>query len=131
MNPYKQDLIAYRIERADAMLQTAKNLIEDKDWFSAANRLYYAIYQIISALMASEDISIKSHSGAKAMFELHFIKSGRVENKWSKLYSRLANARHESDYGLFAKFSEEDILPLFPETERFVSVIKNIINRHQ
>ena len=128
MNSYKQDLIAYRIERAEAMLQTAKNLIEDKDWFSAVNRLYYAVYQIMSALMTKEDITIRSHSGAKAMFELHFVKTGRVDSKWSKLYSRLSDARHNSDYGAFTTFSQEDVLPLLPETEMLVSIIKNIIN---
>ncbi|WP_410528594.1 hypothetical protein [Spirosoma sp. KUDC1026] len=71
---------------------------------------------------------MKSHAGAKAMFELHFVKTGRVEIKWSKLYSRLSSARHDSDYGAFTTLTEEDILPLYPETEMFISVIKTIIN---
>lgn len=130
MNSYKQDLIAYRIERADALLKTAKNLVDDQDWYSAVNRLYYAVYQIISALMTHEDIPIKSHSGAKAMFELHFVKTGRTDAKWSKIYSRLSSARHDSDYGAFTVFTEEDILPLLPLTEEFIDVIKRLINTH-
>ena len=56
MSGSKIDLINYRIERADMTLKTARRLIEDQDWFSAANRLYYAVYQIVSALMAQEAI---------------------------------------------------------------------------
>ncbi|GAB3039651.1 HEPN domain-containing protein [Spirosoma pulveris] len=81
MSGTKVDLVKYRLERADMTLATARLLIEGKDWFGAANRLYYAVYQAVSALMTQEDIRIKSHSGAKAMLELHFIKTGRIEKK--------------------------------------------------
>lgn len=128
MNDDKKDLINYRIERADMTFETAQRLIEDQDWFGATNRLYYAIYQIISALMTQEGIRIKSHSGAKAMFELHFIKTGKVDSKWGKLYTRLSDARHESDYMPFTTFSQEDILPLLPQTQEFIDVIKRLIH---
>lgn len=127
MSGNKNDLIIYRIERADMTFETARRLIRDQDWFGAANRLYYAVFQIISALMTQQDIRIKSHSGAKAMFELHFIKTGKVESKWGKLYLRLSDARHESDYAAFSSFDEDDILPLLPETEEFIALIKQLI----
>lgn len=127
MNGDKNDLIRYRLERADMTLDTAKRLVSDQDWFGAANRLYYAVYQAVSALLTQENIRIKSHDGAKAMFELHFIKSGRVEPIWGKLYKRLSDARHESDYVAFANFTEEDIAPLLSQTEEFIEVIKRLI----
>ncbi len=128
MSNYKEDLIAYRIERADALLQTSRNLAEDKDWFSTVNRLYYSVYQAVSALLVKSDIPVNSHAGAKAMFDLHFVKAGHVEVKWSKLYSRLSDARHRSDYGAFIEFTEQDILPLLPQTEEFIDIIKRLIN---
>lgn len=128
MSGDKTDLIHYRIERAHMTLETARKLIDDQDWFGAANRLYYAVYQIISALMTQEEIRIKSHSGAKAMFELHFIKTGKVESKWGKLYARLSDARHESDYVAFSRFDKEDITPLLPQTQEFIDVIKQLIH---
>lgn len=39
MSGSETDLINYRIERADMTLETARRLIEDQDWFGAANRL--------------------------------------------------------------------------------------------
>ena len=128
MSGSKRDLINYRIERADMTLETARKLIQVQDWFGAANRLYYAVYQIVSALMTQEGIRIKSHSGAKAMFELHFIKTGKVDAEWGRLYKRLSDARHESDYVAFTTFDEQDIIPLLPQTEAFIDVIKRLIN---
>ncbi len=62
------------------------------------------------------------------MFELHFIKTGKVELKWGKLYARLSDARHESDYVAFSTFDQEDIVPLLPQTQEFIDVIKRLIN---
>ena len=92
MTEERRDLIKYRVERAEMTLDTARRLIDYQDWFGAANRLYYAVYQIVSALMTQENIRIKSHTGAKTMFELHFVKTGKVEPKWGKLYIRLSDA---------------------------------------
>ena len=127
MSGTKADLIKYRIERAEMTLDSAQRMI-DAEWLGVANRLYYSICQIISALMTQEEIRIKSHSGAKAMFELHFIKSGKIEPKWGKLYTRLSDARHESDYAPYASFSQEDIAPLLPQTREFIDVVKRLIN---
>ena len=126
MSGNKTDLINYRIERADMTLETARRLIEGQDWFGTANRLYYAVYQIVSALMAQEGIRIQSHSGAKAMFELHFIKTGKVDR------------RENCTYG-YQMHGTRVIMPLFlissrktscllPQTEEFIGVIKRLIN---
>ena len=129
MTNYRNDLIIYRLERANALLQTSRNLADNQDWFSTVNRLYYAVYQAVSALLVQAEIPVNSHAGAKAMFDLHFVKPGKVAVTWSKLYSRLSDARHSSDYGAFVEFSEEDVRPLLPETEAFVAIIKQLINQ--
>lgn len=64
------------------------------------------------------------------MFELHFIKSGKVEATWGKLYKRLSDARHESDYVAFTSFDQQDIVPLLPQTEEFIDVIKRLIDKN-
>ncbi len=61
------------------------------------------------------------------MFDLHFVKTNKVDVKWSKLYSRLSDARHSSDYGAFVEFTADDVLPLLPQTEEFIDVIKRLI----
>jgi len=120
-------LIAYRIESSAEMMNDARSLIGQERWKSSVNRLYYAVFQIVSALMIHEGIRIKSHSGAKAMLELHFLKTGRIERKWSKFYNELSDSREESDYGAFITFTADDVLPLLPQTEEFIEVIKRLI----
>lgn len=93
MSEGKQALIAYRLEMSDEMLSDARSLIDEERWKSAVSRLYYSVFQVVSALMIQEDIRIKSHSGAKAMLELHFIKTGRIEKSWSKFYNDLSDSQ--------------------------------------
>lgn len=103
-------------------------MIRDGHWAGAVNRIYYSAFHAVSALLLAGDIIVKSHSGAKAMFERHFVKTGLVNSTWSKLYTRLYENRNESDYEDFAIFTEEDVLPLLPQTEEFIDVIKRLIN---
>ncbi|MFD2573689.1 HEPN domain-containing protein [Spirosoma soli] len=124
----KEDTIAFRQQKSDRVWAEAMSMIRDEHWEGAANRMYYSAFHAVSALLLSEDIPVKSHSGAKAMLELHIIKSGRIEMKWSKLYTKLYENRTDSDYEDFAVFNADDILPLVPQTEEFIDVIKRLIN---
>lgn len=128
MNYEIQSLISYRLECSDEMMSDARALIAEGGWKSAVNRLYYAVFQVVSALMIQESIRIKSHSGAKAMLELHFIKTERIDKRWGKFYNNLSDNREESDYGAYVVFTEDDIIPLLPQTQEFIDVIKRLIH---
>ncbi|GAA4411918.1 hypothetical protein GCM10023187_38390 [Nibrella viscosa] len=101
MSDFKEQEIAYRIARAQETLSDAKSLIALKGWNSAANRLYYAAYYMVVALMVQEGIKITSHDGAKQMLGLHFIKTGKLDVRYSKIYGHLFNTRQSGDYGNF------------------------------
>jgi len=103
-------------------------LISAQDWEVAINRLYYAAFHAVSALLFKNDIKVKAHSGAKAMLELHFVKTRLLSVEWGRFYAQLFNERNDSDYEDFAIFTAEDVLPLLPQTEEFIGVIKRLID---
>ena len=43
---------------------------------SAANRIYYAVFHAVSALLISAGLSVKSHRGVMALFGEHFVRTG-------------------------------------------------------
>lgn len=128
MKKTKEEILSFRLKKSDTVLKEAKSLIEDDYWEGAITRLYYSAFHALSALMLHRDIRIKSHVGAKAMFELHFVKTGEVDKEWSKFYTKFFENRNDSDYEDFAVFTREDVMPLLPETEEFIAVIKRLIN---
>ena len=128
MSITKDEVVAFRLEKADKDLRAAKTMISSQDWEVAINRLYYAAFHAVSALLFKNDIKVKAHSGAKAMLELHFVKTSLLSVEWGRFYAQLFNERNDSDYEDFAIFTAEDVLPLLPQTEEFIDVIKRLIN---
>jgi len=123
----KAALINYRTGRALETLDDAKALIAQERWNSAANRLYYAAFYLVTALLTNEGVKISSHSGAKQMLAQHYVATGRLEIWVSKVYGRLFNARQDGDYGDFEQFSADEILPLLEQTEEFMAAIRKLL----
>lgn len=127
MNPTREEIVAYRLAKSDKDIRSVKTLIVSEDWEVVVNRLYYAAFQAVSALLFQEGIKAKARSGAKAMRELHFVKAGRLSADGGRFYAQLFDERNDSDYEDFAVFTADDVRPLVPQTEEFIDVIKRLI----
>lgn len=128
MTKTKEEIVAFRLYKSEKDLKAVRTLVAANDWDVAMNRLYYAAFDAVSALLFTNNIKAKAHSGAKAMLELHFVKPGWLSSDWSKFYTKLFDGRNDSDYEDFAVFTADDIIPLIPQTEEFIDVIKRLIN---
>ena len=117
-------LIDYRLQRAKETLSEADNLVE-ADFFNAAvNRLYYACYYAVTALLIKYNIVAQTHQGVKQMFSLHFIASNKIDKRYSAFYGRLFNNRISGDYDDFVYYDEDMITALRPQAEEFISAIE-------
>lgn len=58
-----EDYVKYRIGRAKETIQEVRTHIENKYWNTAINRMYYACFYAVSALLAKDRIDVSSHSG--------------------------------------------------------------------
>lgn len=97
----KEDYIKYRLEKADETLRAAQVLLQNKLWNSVVNRLYYACFYAINALLVQNGISAQTHAGVKTQFFLHFIKTKKVSQELGKLYADLFDGRQKGDYSDF------------------------------
>ena len=64
-----------RIETAYRTFQAAKVLAQNGFWNSAVNRLYYAIFYAVNALLVCNEVYTQSHSGMRNQFSKYFIKT--------------------------------------------------------
>ena len=67
-------LIKYRMERAEETYKEALLMRTEDHWNACANRLYYACFYAVSALLAKYGLSSSKHSGIKSLFNQHIIK---------------------------------------------------------
>ena len=118
-----KEYVKYRLESAYKTFDAAKILAENGFWNSAVNRLYYAVFYAVNALLATHNIRTKSHSSVRSQFTLHFIKTGKLDKKYGKLLSELHDWRQMGDYENIYDYDEEAVMPLF---EPIAEMIKRI-----
>ncbi len=59
----KRDIVNYRRQKAHDLMHDVDILIENELWNSTVNRMYYACFHIISALLIMHEIEVKTHMG--------------------------------------------------------------------
>lgn len=96
-------------------------------WDNIANRMYYAAFHAVSALLISNGHIVGTHQGAVIMLHQHYIKTGILEKKYGTLYSRLQTMREQSDYNCTYNATEEEITPLITLTGEFIEKILEMI----
>lgn len=121
-----QALIAYRLQRATETLDEARLMQNTDHWNTCANRLYYAAFYAVSALLVQGGHLASKHSGVKAMFNRHYVKPGIVTKEDGRLYNRLFDLRQEGDYIDFVSLNAKTVEPLVGETEKFVEMIQSL-----
>ena len=94
-------LISYRLESAREKLSAAEDLFEKLHYKDSVSRSYYAIFTAARALLATERLDSSKHTGVIALFNQHFVKSGKVRKDTSKWLERAKLYREQADYGDF------------------------------
>ena len=69
---YKQTLISYRLERARESLDAAQLLFSNGMLTSSMNRIYYAMFYAVQALLVLHDASFSKHGKVKRYFNGRF-----------------------------------------------------------
>ena len=96
---------------------------------AAANRLYYACFYSVLALLVANNISTSSHAGAKTMLGLHFVTKGLLQKEHGKTFSRLFEIRHSGDYDDFVYCDKTLIDEYAPKAKGFINAIKDLLNK--
>jgi uncharacterized protein (UPF0332 family) len=119
-------LIRYRIERAEETYNEALLMQTGDHWNACANRLYYACFYAVSALLVKYRLSSSKHSGIKSLFNQHIIKKKILDKSMGKLYNQLFEARQEGDYVDFVSFDRELVEPWILKVKSFIEDIKHL-----
>ena len=68
MTEWSKDLVLYRMTRADETLEDARILAKAGRWNACVNRLYYACFYAVSALLVRDGLSSSKHAGVRSLF---------------------------------------------------------------
>ena len=122
-------LVRYEMEKARNTLCEVETLIENNLWNGAANRLYYAVFHAVSALLIHDGHQVSTHQGSHALFGLHYIKSEKLPAEFGRLYSQLQTMREESDYNCIYDVTPEELTEKIDPAKRLIAAIETLISK--
>jgi len=123
----RDDYIKYRFHRAEESFDEALILAEKERWNTVINRLYYSCFYAVIALLLKNDVETQTHHGARTQFGLHFIKTGKIDKAYGKLFTKLFDYRQKGDYGDLFDYDEDIVKPLIKQVKEFIGEIGKYI----
>lgn len=124
-----EELIRYRREKSRETLEDAHILFRAGRLFSALNRIYSALFYEVMALLLTKDLSSARHTGIRALFNEHFVKTGKVSVEAGRFFSRMYDFRQKGDYADFVQFEEAKIKEWLVLAERFIDELDQVIEK--
>jgi uncharacterized protein len=122
------DLIKYRLEEAEDSIKEAEVLLkEGMSMRAVMNRLYYAMFYAVLALLQEKGMGTSKHAGAISLFDREFIKNGVFDEKLSKILHRAFELRQKGDYMEQAEVTKSDVDEMLPEIKEFVRKVKTYL----
>jgi len=122
-----KDLVSHRITRARESLVDAHILSDSGRWNACVNRLYYACFYAVSALLLNDGLSSSKHTGIRSLFNSQYVKIDKIPKHLAIIYNDLFEKRQEGDYIDFVSFKESQVIPWITKAEEFVGYIDRYI----
>lgn len=101
-------------------------------YVSVCNRLYYAAFYMVSAVLILKGLTSRKHSGVKSLFNLHFIKTGLINKEFGDIFRNVQQIRTDLDYEFFYVIDKETIDGNYISVEDLIKnlelFIENVIN---
>lgn len=94
-----------------------------------ANRLYYAVFHAVSALLIKNGHKVGTHKGGVLLFGQHYIKTGIFSINEGRLYSQLQTMREKADYVCTFQTSQEEIVPMLEPARKMIEKIGGIVSQ--
>ena len=121
-------VVTYRLEKAAKTYEQARANVSMGFWELIANRLYYAAYYAVSALLIANKHTARTHEGIIRIFGLYFVKTNRVPIEYGKLYNKLFTLRLTGDYNDHYNLTEQDVIPLVEPTRQLIEDISLMVS---
>lgn len=120
-------LVGLEIEKSRRTFAEIEILRQAGLWDNIANRLYYAAFHAVSALLINDGHQVGTHQGAVVMLHQHFVKTGVLSKEDGAFYSQLQTMREKADYNCTYYATEEDTAPRIALTEAFIEKVIGLI----
>lgn len=121
-------LLRYRMEQADETFQEAEILFNRSAYRGTINRAYYAMFYSVLALLATKQLGTSKHSGAIALFDREFVKTGLFPRELSRSLRLTFDRRQTHDYGELTEMDEQTVKETLNDAKVFISAVESYLH---
>lgn len=122
-------VITYWLEKAQESLAAAQDEMIAGRLSFAVNRIYYACFYAVSAVLLQNGLQFKKHSGVKASLHKHLVKPGLVSHEHGELYDELFEARQRGDYIELVTFEKQGVGDWLNRAQDFINSLTALIKK--
>lgn len=122
-------IVSLELKRARETYDDIGCLISANRLNGAANRMYYAVFHAVCALLIHDGHQVSTHKGSHALFSLHYIKTGILPREYGQLYSQLQTMREESDYNCAYDVEIDEIAQRLKPAKRLIEDIERLVSK--
>ena len=122
-----KEVIRYWIEKAEDSLDSANDELKAGRLSFSVNRIYYACFYAVSAVLLQERLRFKKHSGVRAAFHKHIVKPELISREHGQFYDEIFEARQRGDYIELVRFEKQQVEEWLKQASEFVKAVKKLI----
>jgi uncharacterized protein (UPF0332 family) len=116
------------MQQAEDSLDEARFLFEGhKSTRSVINRIYYAMFYAILALLIYEPFGSSKHTAVLSYFNLNFVKRGLMPIELGRAVNKAFDLRQREDYRELPNITQAQVEPYFEQTRRFIDAVRDLL----
>jgi len=115
------------LARADEAIRACEVLLREGLLSDAVSDAYYACFHAVRALLFTVGIEPRSHRGALHLFNLHFVRTGRVEATHLSALARAQYDRQSADYGASRRFTRSEVEEELEAARTLLAVARRLV----
>ena len=124
-NEERNVLVALELKKARETYDEIEILVTANRLNGAANRMYYAVFHAVCALLIHDGIQVNTHKGSHALFSQQYIKTGILPREYGQLYNQLQTMREESDYNCAYDVDIDELQQRLEPAKQMIEDIEN------
>lgn len=121
-------IVRLEIEKAYDRYKAAQVLNDAELWSNAANRLYYALFHSVCALLIHDGHQVSTHRGSRVLFGQYYIKTGVLAKEYGVLYNQMETIRENGDYNYSYETTPQELEERMPLAKEMIDTIATMVN---
>lgn len=114
----RQTAILLLLEKSSKNMEQAISVANLGYWDLVANRLYYAVFHAVNAMLMVDGIKTGTHKGTSIQFGKSYVLTGIFDRKDGILYSQLQTMREKADCQNVFVLKEDEGERIIAEAEK-------------